>query len=508
MSAQTWQIIAIVIYLAAMVVIGVAATRRNKNLDDYMLGGRSLSPGTAALSAGASDMSGWLLMGLPGAIYAAGLVEAWIAIGLTVGAWLNWKFVAPRLRSYTEVAGNSITVPSFFHNRLRDRTRVLRVLSSLIILLFFTFYVSSGMVSGGKFFQSSFGSDYLLGMLLVGGVTVFYTLFGGFLGATYTDVVQGLLILAAMVISPIIALTYIGGWDGMVDAVTSVNPDAFSLIAGGTAAGIISSVAWGLGYFGQPHIIVRFMALRSPADAKAGRRIGIAWMALSVIGAISVGLIGLAYFTQHPEAQVTDQENFETVFLDLSQILFHPLIAGFILAAVLAAIMSTISSQLVVCSSALVEDLYLMVAGRAIEARRGLWLGRIGVLVVAVVAVLLALDPNSSILQLVGFAWAGFGAAFGPLIILSLYWKRLTAAGATVGMAAGAAVVFAWGTNDTLSSSLYEIVPGFAANLILAVVVSLLTARPEAEIGQEFDEAVAASRGQSPERAAAAETAH
>ena len=211
MSAQTWQIIAIVIYLAAMVVIGVAATRRNKNLDDYMLGGRSLSPGTAALSAGASDMSGWLLMGLPGAIYAAGLVEAWIAIGLTVGAWLNWKFVAPRLRSYTEVAGNSITVPSFFHNRLRDRTRVLRVLSSLIILLFFTFYVSSGMVSGGKFFQSSFGSDYLLGMLLVGGVTVFYTLFGGFLGATYTDVVQGLLILAAMVISPIIALTYIGG---------------------------------------------------------------------------------------------------------------------------------------------------------------------------------------------------------------------------------------------------------------------------------------------------------
>lgn len=479
MSAHTWLIIALVIYFSAMIAIGVYAAVKTKDHEDYMLGGRNLPPAVAALSAGASDMSGWLVMGLPGAIFAAGLIEAWIAIGLTIGAYLNWKFVAPRLRAYTEVAKNSITIPSFFENRLRDRSRLLRVASAVIILVFFTLYVSSGMVAGGVFFESAFGGEYLIGMLLVGGVTLAYTLFGGFLGASFTDFVQGMMILAAVVIVPVMAVVALGGF-GEVGA--AVEPGHLSMLGGEAVTGatiiaIVSSLAWGLGYFGQPHIIVRFMALRNAEEAKIARRIGMSWMVLSLFGAVSAGFIGIAFFGADGLA------NPETVILEMAQALMHPLVAGLVLSAVLAAIMSTISSQLIVTSSALVEDIYKVVAKRPPSQRLLALLGRVCVLIVAVVAILLALNPESTILELVGFAWAGFGAAFGPIILLSLFWRRLSAMGALAGMLVGAVTVFAW---PLLGTGLYEIIPGFALNLLVTILVSRATHRPASEIDDEF----------------------
>lgn len=485
---------AIGLYFAVMLAIGFYAYRQTSDLDDYMLGGRRLPPTVAALSAGASDMSGWLLLGVPGAIYASGLLESWIVIGLVIGAWLNWKFVAPRLRTYTEIANNSITVPSFFENRLRDKSHVLRISAGTIILVFFTFYVSSGMVAGGVFFESSFGSSYLTGMLLVAGVTLCYTLFGGFLGASLTDVAQGLLMLAALVTIPVAAIIVTGGPGEVVDLVRAADAaqnaadpgdemHRTSLFFGGSFLAIVSAAAWGLGYFGQPHIIVRFMAMRSSADAKAGRRIGISWMVLTSVGAITTGFVGLAYFFK----EGVTLDNPETVFLRLAQAMFHPSVAGIVLAAVLAAIMSTISSQLIVCSSALVEDIY-RAFGKEASPTRLVTYGRLGVLTVAVVAVLLALSPDDTILDLVGFAWAGFGAAFGPLILLSLFWRKLTSAGAIAGMIAGAVVVGVWGQTEALSSAMYEIVPGFVACLVVAVAVSLMTARENDEIQREFSE--------------------
>ena len=510
-----FKLVALAVYFGAMIGIGLYAFRKTKGGEDYMLGGRQLHPFVAALSAGASDMSGWLLMGLPGALYVSGMVEAWIAIGLTIGAGLNWIFVAPRLRQYTQIAGNSITVPSFFGNRLHDRTNILRIAAGLIILVFFTFYVSSGMVAGGVFFQSMFGGPYLVGMLLVGGVTIVYTLFGGFLGASYTDVVQGLIMLVSLLVVPITAMFVVGGPAAMFDSVREVDPSFGSLVSGGTWVGILSAVAWGLGYFGQPHIIVRFMALRSSRDAKYGTVVGMTWMILCVGGAVFTAMAGLAYFQQNQDVQITDATNGESVFLDLAQILFHPLIAGILLAAVLAAIMSTVSSQLIVTTSALVEDIVGGVGVKLGDVAK-LWGGRIGVLVVSLVAVLLALDPDSSVLALVAFAWAGFGSAFGPIVLLSLFWRRLTMAGAAVGMVAGAVVAFVWGQFEpdvTIGlfgeQHLYEIIPGFATCLVLAVVFSLITPQPPAKAMEEFDDmldslATGEARDRSAEEPAAA----
>lgn len=514
MSDMTFQLLAIGLYFAAMIAIGVYAARRTKSHEDYMLAGRELSPATAALSAGASDMSGWLLMGLPGAIFAAGLIEAWIAIGLTIGAYLNWKFVAPRLRAYTEVARNSITIPSFFENRLRDRSRALRIISGLIILVFFTFYVSSGMVAGGIFFESSFGADYIWGMLLVSAVTLAYTLFGGFLGASLTDVVQGVMMVLALIIIPVFAFFTVGGLQGVQDGIADSGADLSGLIPddvdGVVVLGIISSLAWGLGYVGQPHIIVRFMALQSVAAARPARRIGISWMVVSLVGAVVAGFVGIAYVQQSGMAL----ENPETVVLAMSQALLHPFVAGLVLAAVLAAIMSTLSSQLIVSSSALVEDLFQVFARRTPSQRVLVILGRSSVLAVAAIAALLAVEPSDTILGLVGFAWAGFGAAFGPIVLLALYWRRLSNWGALAGMVAGAATVFVW---DGLEQStgagifaLYEIVPGFLLNLIVAIVVSLLTQSHDDEVQEEFTRTgriVALKPGaQSPGAAATAES--
>ncbi len=484
MSDQIFLYLALGLYFAAMLLIGYLAFKRTTDHEDYMLGGRNLPPWVAALSAGASDMSGWLVMGLPGAIYLTGLIEAWIAVGLTIGAYLNWLLVAPRLRAYTEVSRNSITVPSFFENRLRDSSRLLRILAGIVILVFFTLYISSGMVAGGVFFESSFNSDYLLGMALVAGVTLLYTLFGGFLGASFTDVVQGLMMLIALIVVPIAAVIAIGGFGEFGTAIDELAPDHLSLIGGATLTGgtvlaIISALAWGLGYFGQPHIIVRFMALRSPREAKSARRIGMTWMIISLVGAVFSGLVGIAYMAQ----QGIDLGNPETVVLVMSQTLLHPFVAGLVLAAVLAAIMSTISSQLIVCSSALVEDLYKVMKKTPPDGKRMVMLGRIAVLAVAIVAAILAIIPDDTILGLVSFAWAGFGAAFGPLILLSLFWNKLTNWGALAGMFVGAAGVFIW---DVVWKEMYELLPAFLCALVVAIVVSLLTYRPGSERQDEI----------------------
>jgi sodium/proline symporter len=497
MSDNAYSFLALALYLLGMLVIGYWAYRRTVDLGDYMLGGRDLGPAVSALSAGASDMSGWLLLGLPGAIYVSGLNAGWIAVGLTIGAWLNWKYVAPRLRTYTQASNNSITVPSFLENRLKDRSRLLRVVSGAIILLFFTFYVSSGMVAGGLFFESAFGTGYHSGMLLVGAVVVAYTLFGGFLAVSYTDFVQGTIMLLALVLVPAIGVFVTGGLGETTETIRSVKPDGLSMVTGVTALGVISAAAWGLGYFGQPHIIVRFMALRSPGEARHARRIGIGWMVISLFGAVGTALVGIAYFQQNPGSTLDDPE---AVFIVLGQVIFHPLIAGVMLAAVLAAIMSTISSQLLVSSSALVEDLYKAVFKTDASDRQLVLLGRLAVLAISVVAVVLAWEQSSTVLDLVAYAWAGFGASFGPLVLLALYWRKLTAPGALAGMVVGAVTVVVWGNTEALTSRMYEIVPGFVLNLLVAVVVSRLTYRPMPEIEAEFDEALALLEPAAPAR--------
>jgi len=491
MSNEVLQIVAIAIYLAGMLLIGWYAYRRTSNLTDYMLGGRSLGPAVTALSAGAADMSGWLLMGLPGGIYVTGLADAWIAIGLTIGAYLNWLLVAPRLRSYTKVANDSITIPSFLENRFKDQSKLLRIVSGLVILIFFTFYVSSGMVSGAVFFENSFGTGYHTGLYIVGGVVVAYTLFGGFLAVSYTDFIQGLMMLIALLFVPILGIFKTGGPSETFDTIRAIDPTLLDFFKGTTFLGLVSAVAWGLGYFGQPHIIVRFMAIKTVKETKSARRIGMGWMIISLIGTIFTALIGLAYFHNNTAHTLGDSE---AVFITLSQIFFHPLFAGFALAAILAAIMSTISSQLIVTSSALVEDLYKVVVNKKATDRSLVFLGRLAVLIVAIVAALLAFKQDNTILNLVSYAWAGFGASFGPIILLSLFWKKTTNWGALFGMIVGAVTVIVWKNFDLgkvfFDESLYEIVPGFVLNLVVAVIISLITYKKNAQIDKEFSESI------------------
>ncbi|MCT1576478.1 sodium/proline symporter PutP [Oceanobacillus kimchii] len=486
MSEFTYQFIAIGLYFLAMIAIGLYSYRKTSNLDDYMLGGRSLGPVTSALSAGASDMSQWLLMGLPGAIYLSGLAEGWIAIGLAIGAWLNWLIVAPRLRTYTEVSNNSITIPSYLDNRFKNNSKILRIVSGAVILIYFTFYVSSGMVAGGVFFESSFEFNYHLGLIIVAVITILYTLLGGFLAVSITDVVQGTMMFLALILVPTMAIFHLGGVGETVNLIQDVNPDFLSFFAAATTTGIISSLAWGLGYFGQPHIIVRFMAIKSVKETTSARRIGISWMVISLIGAVLTALVGVAFFHANPEFNLADPE---AVFLVLGQILFHPFIAGILLAAVIAAIMSTVSSQLLVTSSALVEDIYKAVFKSDASDRTYVMLSRAAVLLISFIAIIFAWQKNDTILGLVSFAWAGFGAAFGPVVLLSLFWRKTTGTGALWGMIVGAITVFLWGYSP-LADYLYELVPGFILSTIVIVVVSILTYKPNPEVEKEFDETV------------------
>lgn len=476
-------IISISVYMVGMLLIGYYAYKRTSNLSDYMLGGRTLGPAVTALSAGASDMSGWLLMGLPGAMYATGLSAAWIVIGLTLGAWANWLYVAPRLRTYTEIANDSITIPGYLENRFNDTTKVLRLFSGIIILIFFTFYVSSGMVSGGVLFNSILNLDYHIGLWIITGVVVAYTLFGGFLAVSWTDFVQGIIMVVALILVPIVTLINIGSPATAVTEVRSIDFALLDIFKGTSILGMISLFAWGLGYFGQPHIIVRFMAISSVKEIKKARRIGMGWMIFSSIGAMLTGFLGIAYYSKE-ELKIS---NPETIFIELGNILFHPIITGFLISAILAAVMSTISSQLLVTSSSLTEDLYKTFFRRSASDKELVFLGRLSVLVVSIIALCLAWTQNNTILGLVSYAWAGFGAAFGPVIILSLYWGRMTKWGALAGMIVGATTVIVW-SKLGLSDVLYEIIPGFAACLIAIYIVSLLTSKPSVQVTERFNE--------------------
>jgi SSS family solute:Na+ symporter/sodium/proline symporter len=486
--------------------LGIGLYAYKQSTDDvsgYMLGGRNLSPSVAALSAGASDMSGWLLMGLPGAMYLFGLSKVWIAIGLVLGAWANYFLVAPRLRVYTEKANDSITIPDYFANRFDDNKNILRVISAIVIIVFFTLYTSSGVVAGGKLFENSFNMSYEMGLYITTGVVVLYTLFGGFLAVSLTDFVQGCIMFISLLAVPIATFTMLdqpvmdtlanARYDLLLSSPKESEIHALNMMdwfAGGSTIAIISAMAWGLGYFGQPHIIVRFMSVRSVKDMPTMRRVGMSWMTLSAIGAVLTGLFGAAYMLEN-QMPIDDKE---TIFLVLSELIFHPLIAGFLLAAILAAIMSTISSQLLVCSSSLTEDFYKIYLNRSASQKELVLVGRISVILVALFAIYLAYDRNSSILDLVSNAWAGFGAAFGPLVLLSLYWKRMNLQGAISGMVVGAATVLFWIyapitiDGQALSAIIYEIVPGFILSTIAIVVVSLMTAEPKKEITDLFDD--------------------
>ena len=494
---ETGAIVSITIYFVAMLAIGFYAWRKStQNIKGYLLGGRDLGPAVAALSAGAADMSGWLLMGLPGAMYVSGLSSSWIAIGLLVGAFANYLIVAPRLRVHTERAGDSITVPEFFEKRFDDRSRALRAISALVIIVFFTLYTSSGMVAGGKLFESAFGTDYAFGLWLTAGVIIVYTYFGGFLAVSLTDFVQGAIMFVALVVVPVVALVEVGGAGAATAEVARINPAFLGLLGDLTLVAIVSSLAWGLGYFGQPHIIVRFMAVRSVRDVPMMRNIGMSWMLVTLLGALATGFVGLAYATRNG----LDVADPETIFIVLSDLLFHPLVTGFMLAALLAAIMSTISSQLIVSSSSLTEDFYRSWFRREASQKELVRVGRISVVLVALVAIALAWNPDNSILGLVANAWAGFGAAFGPIVILSLTWKRMTRNGALAGMVLGAATVLFWiyapvlEGGAALTTLIYEMVPGFLVCGVAAVLVSLLGAPPPEKVVRTFEESEAERR--------------
>ncbi len=486
-AMQTGTLISLALYFVLMLAIGLYAWRKSTaDSEGYLLAGRNLHPAVAALSAGASDMSGWLLLGLPGALYAAGLVEAWIGIGLFVGALVNWVVVAPRLRAQTEKLGNALTIPEFLANRFPDKAVALRVISAIVIVVFFAVYTAAGLVGGGKLFETSFAgmlggvpflggmSDYMLGIWITAGVVLAYTMVGGFLAVSLTDFVQGCIMVVALVVMPLVVMFGEGGSAGA--SLAEVQPGFLSLFGGLTVIGFFSAVTWGLGYFGQPHIIVRFMAVRSVEAVKTARNIGMTWMGVALIGAIGVGIAGRAYVERNGLA-VDDPE---TIFIVLANLLFHPLVTGFLLAALLAAIMSTISSQLLVASSSLTEDFYRLFLRKHCSEREAVNVGRVCVLLVALAAIVIAADPDSQVLGLVSNAWAGFGAAFGPLIILSLTWDRMTGAGAVAGLVTGAAVVMAWialGWNAAFlgGPGVYEIIPGFIAAWLAIVLVSKAT---------------------------------
>jgi sodium/proline symporter len=459
------------IYLLVMLFIGFLGYRKTNSLDDYILGGRKLGSFVTALSAGASDMSGWLLMGLPGAIYLSGVSEAWIGVGLVIGAYLNWRFVAARLRLYTERAGNALTLPDYFSNRFEDKENLLRILTTVVILVFFTIYCASGVVAGARLFENMFGLPYQTALWVGAACTISYVFIGGFLAVSWTDTVQGSLMITALIVAPVLGyFVIINGLQPTQSLTDLIEPAKLDMLKGASFVGIASLMAWGLGYFGQPHILVRFMAAESVKTIPSARRISMAWMILCLAGALAVGFVGIPYFLTYPEGAMAVNANSETVFIELVKQLFNPWVAGLFLAAILAAVMSTLSSQLMVCSSALTEDIYHTFLRKNAGNNELVWVGRIMVMAIALVAIGIASDPEAKILGMVSYAWAGFGAAFGPAIILSLFWSQMTRNGALAGILVGAVTVLVWKQFGWLG--LYEIIPGFIFAWLATVIVS------------------------------------
>ena len=489
-------IITFTVYILGMLLIGFIAYRYTNNLSDYILGGRRLGSFVTAMSAGASDMSGWLLMGLPGAVYAAGLVESWIAIGLTIGAYCNWLFVAGRLRIYTEFNNNALTLPEYFHNRFGTSHSLLKIVSATIILVFFTIYCASGVVAGAKLFQNLFSIEYSTALWFGALATIAYTFIGGFLAVSWTDTIQATLMIFALILTPVFVLNSIGGFEQMQivlqQAEVAVQRDFTDMFKGTTFVGLLSLAAWGLGYFGQPHILARFMAAHSAKSLARARKISMTWMALCLAGAIGIGFFGMVYFYANPQiANIVNKEN-EQVFIELSKLLFNPWVAGILLSAILAAVMSTLSCQLLISSSAITEDFYKGFIRPKASEKELVWLGRAMVLLIAMLAIWIAQDENNKVLKLVEFAWAGFGSAFGPVVLLSLFWKRMTSSGAMAGMLTGAIIVFGWKEilpENSALASIYEMIPAFSLATIAVIVVSLLSPKPEQHILDTFEQA-------------------
>jgi sodium/proline symporter len=464
----------IVVYMGICLVLGFVAYRRTTNLADFILGGRSLGSWVTALSAQASDMSGWLLMGLPGLAYLAGANSIWLVLGLIVGTYLNWKFIAARLRTRTEQLGNSLTMPDYFERRFADRTRVLRTLTAFFILVFFTFYTSSGFVATGRLFESLFGMHYHDAMFWGSVVMLAYTFFGGFLAVSWSDVLQGTLMFLALALVAVMGVAVTGGFGDMTAALEARNPALLDPFVGedGRAIGtigILSLLAWGLGYPGQPHILARFMAIRSAEEMPTARRVAMGWVIVVLIAAIVVGLAGI--LVVDPPLAGTDSEK---VFIVMSTRFLHPVLAGVCMSGILAAIMSTASAQLLVASSAFAEDFYKGLFRRDPGRAELLWVGRGAVLAIAGLAYVLALNPDNKVLDLVAWAWAGFGAAFGPAIVLSLYWNDMTRNGALAGILVGGLTVILWKQGSGGIFALYEMVPGVVLSALAIWVTSRL----------------------------------
>lgn len=471
-------------YMTVMVAIGFYFYFKTDNLSDYVLGGRGLGPGVTALSAGASDMSGWLLLGLPGMMYSEGIVGSWIAVGLIMGAYLNWHYIARPLRVFTHKLNDSITIPDYFSNRFEDKGNILRVVTAVVILVFYTLYTSSGLVGGAKLFEATFGLDYSTALLVGSFIIVSYTFLGGYNAVSWTDFIQGILMMLALVVTPLVVIYHIGGVAEGLKLIESIDPSKLDIFRGSSIIGIISLVAWGLGYFGQPHILVRFMSIRHEDEMDRAKVIGMSWMILSILGSLAVGFFGFAYVI----AEGVSLQDSEKIFITLSQLLFNPWIAGFLLAAILAAIMSTIDSQLLVSSSVLTRDIYHALVRKDATNKELVWVGRATVIIIAVIAWYLSSDKDSSVLQLVAYAWAGFGAAFGPLIILSLYKSDVTRMGAIAGMVMGSLTVIIWKQLEGGIFELYELLPGFISAWLAILIFSRFGKPRSDESARIFDE--------------------
>lgn len=498
---------AFVVYLLLMIVIGVLSMKKTKSTEDYFLGGRGLNGWVAALSAQASDMSGWLLMGLPGSIYALGTGQAWIAIGLFLGTVANWLFISKRLRRYTIVANNSLTLPEFLENRYHDKKRVLLFISSIVIVVFFLVYTASALAAGGKLFHSVFGVDYHYALAIGAGVILIYTFLGGFLAVCTTDFIQGTLMLIGLLVVPIVAYSFISNDFAAQITSTGVNySDYMSLFSNGgkpySFIDILSQLAWGLGYCGMPHVLVRFMAVKNEKELKKSSVIAIIWVFLSLVMACVIGVVGRAFLPNILEGGAT-----ENVFIQMINEVFNnrlalPFIGGIFLCGILAAIMSTADSQLLVCASSVSKDIFKNVINPKASDKTVLKVSRITVIAVAVLAFLIAWDPESNIMKLVSDAWAGLGSAFGPVVVCSLFWKRTNFAGAVAGILSGGLTVIVWDYLPIIGgkklcdvTGIYSLLVGFAISIVCIVVFSLLTKEPSAEIVAEF-ERVQASNGE------------
>ena len=513
MDSHTLQIlIAMIIYMAAVIFIGVFfAKRANKSSENYFLGGRSLGPWVTAMSAEASDMSGWLLMGLPGVAYWSGLADAfWTAAGLAVGTYFNWLIVSKRLRRYSIRANNSITLPEFFSNRFREEKKVIMTLAALFILIFFTVYAASCFVTCGKLFSTLFGAPYVA-MMVVGAVFVLlYTILGGFLAESASDFMQSIVMICALAIIVVISTVHAGGLGAVVEnareipgfleffgiANPSLNEAGQQIVENGAPLfgaasdygwlNIFSMLAWGLGYFGMPQVLLRFMAIRRERELKMSRRIAMVWVLISLTVAVFIGIVGREIFpTAHLSA--TDAEN---IFVTLAESFLPPILAGFVMAGILAATISSSDSYLLIAASAFAKNIYQGLFRKKATDKEVMNVSRITLLAIAIVAMFIAMDENSVIFQIVSFAWAGFGATFGPLMLFSLFWKRTNRAGAIAGMVGGAGMVFLWKlviSNLGGAFAIYELLPAFIFSSICIVVVSLATKAPSREIEEDFE---------------------